>query len=41
MQRSEERRGSREIAFRLCDTRLECNGSNVVWCYIQNLIKLP
>src|SRR4029077_17130316 len=40
MQRSEERRGSRQIAFGLCDTRLECNGTNVVWCYIKNLIKL-
>ena len=41
MQRSEERRGSRQIAFGLCDTRLERNGTNVVWCDIKNLIKLP
>src|SRR4029077_17226992 len=41
MQRSEERRGSRQIALRLCDTRLERNGTNVIWCYIKNLVKLP
>src|SRR5215813_11172417 len=41
MQRSEERCCSRQIALGLCDTRLERNGSNVVWCYIKNLIKLP
>ena len=34
-------RGSRQIAFGLCDTRLERNGTNVVWCDIKNLIKFP
>src|SRR5215510_7909162 len=41
MQRSEERCCSWQIALGLCDTRLECNGTNVVRCDIKNLIKLP
>ena len=41
MQRSEERRGPRQVAFSLRNSRLEREGINVVRCNIENLIKLP
>src|SRR5207249_11347875 len=41
MQRSEERRGPRQIAFSLCDTRLCGECVQVIRCDIENLIKLP
>src|SRR5437870_9521714 len=40
MQRSEERRGPRQIAFGLCNSRLLHEGIHVVRCDIENLIKL-
>ena len=38
--RSEERRGTRQIALSLCDSRLCCEGIDVVRHNIENLIKL-
>ena len=40
MQRSEERRGPRQVALGLCDSRLYREGIDVVRCDIENLIKL-
>ena len=40
MERSEERRGTRQVALGLCDIRLEREGIDVVRCDIENLIKL-
>jgi hypothetical protein len=40
VQRSKERRRTRQIAFSLCDIRLEREGIDVVRCNIENLIKL-
>ncbi len=40
MQRSEERRRTRQVALGLCYTRLEREGIHVVRCNIANLIKL-
>ena len=40
MQRSKERRRTRQIAFSLCDIRLEREGIHVVRCNIENLVKL-
>src|SRR6266513_5083985 len=40
MQRSEERRGPRQIALRLCDSRLVHEGIQVVRRNIEHLIKL-
>src|SRR5436190_23478634 len=39
MQRSEERRGPRQVALGLCNTRLCREGIHVVRCDIENLIK--
>ena len=39
MERSEERRGTRQVALGLCDIRLECDDIHVVGCDIKNLIK--
>src|SRR5262245_30607135 len=40
MERSEDRRGSRQVAFCLRDSRLLRKRVYVVRCYIENLIKL-
>src|SRR5437899_11858719 len=40
MQRSEERRRTREIALGLCNRRLCCEGGDVARHNIENLIKL-
>ena len=40
MERSEERRSTRQIALGLCDSRLEREGIHVVRRDIENLIKL-
>ena len=40
MERSEERRGTRQVALSLCDIRLFREGIHVVGCDIKNLIKL-
>src|SRR5258706_9501721 len=40
MQRSEERRGTRQVALGLCDSRLFHEGIQVVRRNIENLIKL-
>src|SRR5437870_12856384 len=40
MERSEERRGTRQIALSLCDSRLCCEGVEVARHNIENLIKL-
>src|SRR5207244_3691222 len=40
VERSEERSGTREVALRLCDTRLFREGTDVVRCDIENLIQL-
>ena len=40
MQRSKERRRTRQVALGLCYTRLEREGIHVVRCNIENLIKL-
>ena len=40
MQRSEERRGTRQVAFGLCNSRLFREGIDVVRRNIENLIKL-
>src|SRR6266700_7202025 len=40
MQRSEERRGPRQIALRLCNSRLLHERIDVVRCNIEDLIKL-
>src|SRR5439155_23889947 len=37
---SEERRGPRQVALRLCDSRLCCEGVDVVRHNIENLVKL-
>ena len=36
-----ERGRSWQIALRLCDSRLHRESIKIVWCNIQNLIKLP
>ena len=41
MERSEKRRSSGQIALGLCDSRLCHEGIHVVWCDIENLVKLP
>src|SRR6266446_10105617 len=38
--RSEQRRGTRQVALGLCDTGLCHNGIHVIRCDIQNLLKL-
>ena len=40
VQRSKERRRTRQIAFSLCDIRLEREGIRVVRCNIENAVKL-
>ena len=40
MQRSEERRGTRQVALGLRDIRLECDDLHVVGCDIKNLVSL-
>ena len=40
VERSEERRGTRQIALGLCDRRFFREGIEVVRCDIENLIKL-
>src|ERR1700745_2520518 len=40
MQRRKKRGSSRQIALRLCDSRLYGENTSIVWCNIQNLIKL-
>src|SRR5205814_7429011 len=41
VERSQERPSARQVAIRLCNCRLCCNGVNVAWCDIENLIELP
>jgi hypothetical protein len=40
VERSEQRRGPRQIALGLCNSRLSCEDIQVVRCDIENLIKL-
>ena len=40
MQWSEERRGTLQVALRLCDSRLLHQDILVAWCNVENLIKL-
>ena len=39
MEGSEQCSRTRQVAFGFCDTRLEREGIDVVWCDIENLIK--
>ena len=41
VERSQERRGARQIALHLCHPRLIQDGIDVVRCDIENLIILP
>jgi hypothetical protein len=40
MERSEQRRGARQVALGLCNTRLVYEGIGVIRCDIENLVKL-
>src|SRR5713101_5856328 len=40
MKRRKKRCSSRQIALRLCYSRLYSENTSIVWCNIQNLIKL-